>query len=63
MKKYLVTFKETYEYTKEITTEDSEDIETVIRDPFEYPMIAYLKPEQFESLGANVCCEYNVERI
>lgn len=59
-KKYEVTFKETYEYTKTIEIEDGKDINEVIHDPFEYPMVAHMTDEQYNSLDANVCNEYNI---
>lgn len=59
-KKYEVTFKETYEYTKIIEIEDNKDINEVIHDPLEYPMVAHMTDEQYNALDANVCNEYNI---
>lgn len=58
MKKYLVTFKETYIYTKEVEIEDNEDINEVIHDPFDFPMVAHMSDEQYNGLNADVCNDY-----
>ena len=58
MKKYLVTFKETYIYTKEVEIEDNEDINEVIHDPFDFPMVAHMTDEQYSNLNADVCNDY-----
>lgn len=58
MKKYLVTFREIYIYTKEVEIEDNEDINAVIHDPFDFPMVAHMSDEQYNSLNADVCNDY-----
>lgn len=58
MKKYLVTFKETYIYTKEVEIEDHEDINGVIHDPLDFPMVAHMTDEQYNNLNPDVCNEY-----
>lgn len=58
MKRYTVTFKETYIYTKEVEIEDNEDINEVIHDPFDFPMVAHMTDEQYNNLNADVCNDY-----
>lgn len=60
MKKYLVTFKETYTYTKEVEVEDNEDIDEVIHEPLYFPMVAHMTNEQYNNLNADVCNEYTI---
>ena len=63
MKKYIVTFREIYEYTKQITTEDSEDINEIIRDPLQCPMVKDMSDDEFEELSAHVENQYTVEEV
>lgn len=63
MKKYLVTFKETYTYTKEVEVEDNEDINEVIHEPLDFPMVAHMTDEQYDNLNADVCNDYDIEEI
>lgn len=60
MKEYDVTFTETYTYTKHIIINDTEDINEVIHDPLEHPMVAHMTNDQYNVLGANVCNEYHI---
>ena len=60
MKEYDVTFTETYTYTKHIIIDDTEDINEVIHDPLEHPMVAHMTEDQYNALDANVCNEYNI---
>ena len=60
MKKYLVTFKEIYTYTKEVEVEDNEDINEVIHDPIDFPMIKNMTREEVDKLNPDVCNEYLV---
>lgn len=57
-KTYEVTFTETYTYTKNITIEDNEDINEVIHDPLEYPMVIHMTKEQYDNSNISVCNEY-----
>ena len=63
MKKYLVTFKETYTYTKEVEVEDNEDINEVIHEPLDFPMVAHMTNEQYDNLNADVCNDYDIKEI
>lgn len=58
MKRYIVTFKETYIYTKEVEIEDNEDINEVIHDPLDFPMVAHMTNKQYNNLNADVCNDY-----
>lgn len=60
MKKYTVTFTEKYTYTKHITIEDDEDINEVIHDPLDFPMVRYMTEEQFNANNVDVLNEYEV---
>lgn len=63
MKKYKVTFTETYTYEKEIEIEDNEDINEVIHDPFDFPMVAHMTNEQYNNLNADILNEYEIKEI
>lgn len=63
MKKYNVTFKEIYEYTKTIEIEDNENIDDVIHDPLECPTVRDMDDDEFEELNPYVCNEYNVVEV
>lgn len=63
MKKYKVTFTEIYVYTKEIGIDDNEDINEVIHEPLNYPMVKDMNEKQFKQLNAYVKCEYDVDEI
>lgn len=63
MKKYLVTFKETYIYTKEVEVEDNEDINEVIHDPLDFPMIKDLTREEVDKLNPDVCNDYLITEV
>lgn len=63
MKKYLVTFKETYIYTKEVEVEDNEDINEVIHDPLDFPMIKDLTREEVDKFNPDVCNDYLITEV
>ena len=63
MKKYLVTFKETYTYEKEVEIEDNEDIDEVIHDPIDFPTIKDLTREEVDKLNPDVYNEYFVKKM
>lgn len=64
LKKYVVKFKEVYEYERAITIdEDEEDIDDVIHDPLECPMIKDLSREEYDELNPEVLNEYEVKEI
>jgi hypothetical protein len=64
LKKYVVKFKEVYEYERTITIdEDEEDIDDVIHDPLECPMIKDLSREEYDELNPEVLNEYEVKEI
>lgn len=60
MKKYEVTFKEEYIYTKVIEVEDSEDIDDAIH---EVEPVYALTQDEFEKLNASVYNEYQRKEI
>lgn len=61
--KYLVTFKETYTYTKEIHVPEGTDIYEVIHEDSEYPMVAHMTRTQYNELNADVLNEYEIKEI
>lgn len=60
MKRYTVTFTEKYTYTKEIEIEDDENIDDVIHDPLDFPMVRNMTEEQFEENDIAVLNEYDI---
>lgn len=62
MKKYKVTFTETYIYTKEIEIDNNEEINEVIHTP-NYPLVYEMTKEQFGQLNAHLECEHDIEAI
>lgn len=60
MKKYKVTFTEKYTYTKEIQIEDHEDINEVIHEALDFPMVRHMTEEQFNANNVYVLNEYEV---
>lgn len=63
MKKYLVTFRESYIYTKEVEIEDNEDINEVIHDPIDFPMIKNMNRKQVDKLNPEVCNDYIITEV
>lgn len=63
MRKYKVKFTETYTYEKEVEIEDNEDIEEVIHEPLDFPMVKDMSLDDFENLNADVLNEYEIEEI
>lgn len=60
MKKYYVQFIETYEYSKLVEVQDESDIEEVIRDPLQFPMIKDMFREQVDALEPFVQTDYRI---
>ena len=63
MRKYIVKFIETYTYEKEVEIEDNEDIDEVIHEPTDFPMVKDISLEDFEKLNADVLNEYEIKEI
>ena len=61
MKEYDVTFTETYTYNKHIIIDDSEDINEVIHDPLEHPMVRHMTDDEFTKLNPAVLNEYEIK--
>lgn len=60
---YKVTFKETYEYTKFIETDDNEDINEIIRDPLQCPRVVDMTNDDYQELNGTCVNEYNVDEV
>ena len=58
MTKYYVTFTETYEYSKIVELDDSLNIEEVVRDPLQFPMIKDMTREQVDALKPFIQTDY-----
>lgn len=63
MTKYYVTFTETYEYSKTIELDDSLNIEEVVRDPLQFPMIKDMSREQVDALKPFVQTDYRIMEV
>lgn len=63
MRKYIVKFTETYTYEKEVEIEDNEDIDEVIHEPTDFPMVKDMSLKDFEKLNADVLNEYEIKEI
>ena len=63
MRKYIVKFTETYTYEKEVEIEDNEDIDEVIHEPTDFPMVKDMSLDDFEKLNADVLNEYEIKEI
>ena len=63
MTKYYVTFTETYEYSKTVELDDSLNIEEVVRDPLQFPMIKDMSREQVDALAPFIQTDYRIMEV
>lgn len=63
MTKYYVTFTETYEYSKLVELDDSLNIEEVVRDPLQFPMIKDMSRKQVDDLGPFIQTDYRIAEV
>ena len=63
MTKYYVTLTETYEYSKLVDIDDNLNIEEVVRDPLQFPMIKDMSSKQVDALKPFVQTDYRIMEV